>query len=449
MGLENVIKFVVGLSPATESQVNQLCTLCVIERKKVNDPFHVTATGLLLNFLRTVSSYEIELLRECDSDSAKLRILTEALINAPVITVSPTRIFVGQRGAELLGYFTEEQSREFLRKVYGCVLKPNPVGGVTMCRNNTHGDEGFHCDDYVVGFLQKFPCTALEVGRVVAVDTNIPVDLLPLLTSGVSEVLYIESCILLCGRNNAGRCDTVSVKTQSASPTLTVHVKLANVSGLRQLRECDVTLPTVRGLSLTGCRDVDICQLSCTFTQLRQLEVDLFNCTLVYGADFRSLHGMRALNLTNCEVKLREWKQLCPQLTVLSIERFNGCYSPLSWADVGQWQSLQTLSLAGCGTVSLCQCRQQCPNLRHLQIWDCLACVDDVDSPWWLLQTLKLETIFTIPYVRDITCLVRRRMRLTKEEAIQTLKDICPSARIFFDWQLPPGKLVRRVYSKV
>ena len=73
LDLENVVKFIVGLSAV---HGRELCSLFVIKQQHVN----------MGNFTQSVYSYELQLLRECTADCVKS--MTEALINAPVITVS-------------------------------------------------------------------------------------------------------------------------------------------------------------------------------------------------------------------------------------------------------------------------------------------------------------------------------------------------------------------------
>ena len=216
----------------------------------------------------------LELLQECTDDSVKAD-MAEALLNAPVSKISGKHAYVNNHGAEqLLDIFAVEQSHQFLTKAYNCVLRSNSVSGVTMCRNNTAcGNGPFVFDSYVVGCLQKFQCTALEMGRDMKVEhSDITVDLLPLLTLGVSEKLDISNCKLLCGQRDQQvdhRDDTGAV------PSTALHLELSCTTGVNQLRGCDVTLPHVGRLDLKDCGDVDICGLSHAFTQLCELTVEV------------------------------------------------------------------------------------------------------------------------------------------------------------------------------
>ena len=73
MGLESIIRFIVGLSP---SHGQELCGLFVIKQQKVG----------YRDLHQSVYSCELELVKECSDDSVKSA-MAEALINAPVITV--------------------------------------------------------------------------------------------------------------------------------------------------------------------------------------------------------------------------------------------------------------------------------------------------------------------------------------------------------------------------
>ena len=297
---------------------------------------------------------------------------------------------------------TDEQlDHQFLAKAYDCVVKEKVSGQITMSWKKTNSDKPFVCDSYVVGCLKKYRCTALDMGRgMMAVHSDIPVHLLPMLASGISEKLHISHCTLVCGRNNVNRHNLVK-EMQSASPT--VCVDLRNVRGTQQLKDCDVKLPNVRELWLGECGEVNIFQLSHTFTQLCELEVVLHS-SLVYtnSADFRPLNGMRKLRLWTCgKVKLREWTQLCPHLTdLVEIKCCQMSWDGVTAGSLYQWRSLQVLSLSDCGEVRPCRLRQLCPALKELDIANCEVCADDVSwdgvtagslYQWRSLQVLSLS----------------------------------------------------------
>ena len=284
--------------------------------------------------------------------------------------------------------------------------------------------QSFVCDSFMVRSLQKFQCTTLEMGEEMRlVDSRIPVDLIPLLTSGVSRYLHIRDCKLLLPGDDVGRRD-VADQTKSVAPE--VKVELWNVRGTRPLENCHGTAPNVRQLELYCCGDVDICGLSQTFTQLWWLEVNEFN-RLVYSDEWRPLRGMKTLCLFYCgEAKLCVLRQLCPQLTELWI---GGCQ--VLWPDVrSQWLSLQTLRLWYLNEVKLCQVAQLSPCLGELWIWGksstagCAVCVDDAAGQLQSVQTLELQDSY----------LVQRGRRLTKEEARQILRHMYPSATIYISF---------------
>ena len=404
MGLENVVKFIVGLS-ATPGQ--KLGSLFVVKQQDVKWDN--------IKSKQSVYSYELQLLRECTADGVNS--VAEALINAPVITVSGDHSDVKNSGAEqLVDMWNPEQSRQFLAKAYGCEVKENLSGHVTMSRANDVWP--FVCDSFVVRCLQKFRCTALEMGpEMFLVHSRIPVDLFPLLTSGVSRYLHIEDCKLLPGGDVERR--DIANKTKSVAP----KVKLWDVSGRRQLGDCHVRLANVEDLELWYCGDVNIWELSQTFTQLWRLRVG--SGRLVYSYDWKPVNEMKELELCYCgEAKLCVLRQLCPQLTGLVI---SGCQ--VSWPDVrSQWRSLQKLHLLSLDEVKLCQVAQLSPCLEELRICGksstdaCAVCVD-VAGQLQSLQTLRLDGSY----------LVQRGRRLTEEEARQTLTHIYPSATIHID----------------
>ena len=68
--------------------------------------------------------------------------------------------------------------------------------------------------------LQKFHCTALEMSTEMWVGySDIPADLLPMLTLGVSKNLDIRDCKLL-GRGDDVECCDAANKTRTTSPTV-------------------------------------------------------------------------------------------------------------------------------------------------------------------------------------------------------------------------------------
>ena len=201
LGLENITRFVVGLSPDVAQQLH---SLFVIKQQKIWDSGY-----------QTVYSYQLQLLHESEVKSG----MAEALCNAPVISVSGEHECVRHSGADqLLDVFTVEQSHQFLAKAYDCVINSNSVNDVTMCRINTDRGKCLVCDSYVMRCLLKFRCTALEVCEHMWVqDNDISVELLTLLTSAVNEKMSIEDCRLLC----AGSGEYIDRLLQSMpAPTL-------------------------------------------------------------------------------------------------------------------------------------------------------------------------------------------------------------------------------------
>ena len=184
--LKNVTRFVVGLSPDVAQQLH---SLFVITQQKIGSS----------GYCQSDYSYQLQLLQE----SEVKRAMAEALCNAPVITLSRRHHQVKHNGADqLLDVFTVDQSHQFLAKAYDCEIKSNSVRRVTMCRTNTDRDKKFLCDSYVVRCLQKFCCTALEMGEEMwVVDTDITVHLLIMLISAVSDELSIVGCRLLCAES--------------------------------------------------------------------------------------------------------------------------------------------------------------------------------------------------------------------------------------------------------
>ena len=90
--------------------------------------------------------------------------------------------------AEQLVDMFPEQTHQFLAKAYDCVVRYNSSGQMIMSRSNPDSYKSFVCDSYFVRCLQKFHCTALEMGReMLVVHSDIPVDLLSMLISGVGN----------------------------------------------------------------------------------------------------------------------------------------------------------------------------------------------------------------------------------------------------------------------
>ena len=283
LGLENVIMFMCGLLP---SCVRELVSLFVIRQQEVQYGY---ATPRPV-YIQPLYSYELGLLQECANGDIKQEI-AHALFNAAVINLSRQNALVKDRPnrvqqSGLLRIFTDHQCKTFLEKIYGRELKVGTDGCLTMSVTNRNGegcpsvprqrptagvirrtvrtiarrlrgkspprDKVFFCDSYVVGCLQMYDCTALDIVSemtLLVVHSDIPVDVLPMLTSGVCRQVDITHCTLLCGRNNVERCDVVN-KMQTASPR--VRVELMDVRGLRQLKDYDITLPNVGQLCANG-----------------------------------------------------------------------------------------------------------------------------------------------------------------------------------------------------
>ena len=248
LGLENVIKFVVGLSPQVG---RELCRLFVIKQQHMWNDFH-----------QSVYSYELELLQECTDNSVK-SVMAEALLNAPLITVSGRHFHViNNSGAEqLLNLFSVVQSRQFLSRAYDCV-EMNLADQKTMCRYNTETGKSYICDSYVVSYLQQLHCTAVKMGKTMAVtNTELPVDSLPLLISGVSEELFIHDCTVRGGESG---------------------------EHLRKLQQSTPTLPKI---TLEGCKEVPVDALLLLMSGVSE-ELVIVNCTVPGAESGEHIHGL-------------------------------------------------------------------------------------------------------------------------------------------------------------
>ena len=318
LGLENVIRFLVGLSP---SAGQQLSSLFVIKQRK-------TCNG----FYQSVYSYELDLLQECTNDGVKSAI-AEALLNAPVVSLPGEFDYVTNEGSALLDVLPDDKCKRFLEKAYNCSLNEDVDRRVTLCRCDS--ERHILCDGFLLGCLSRFGVTCLQMGDKIEVQrSEVSVGHLPLLTLGATEFILMESCTLLTGRN----CLRGSSAHLDSKPGLIID--LGRIKGLHLLKDCSIKLPRVSKLWLTNCGDVDICALSLTYTKLSTLRVNGGN-RLIYGQAFCPWQTLVNLRLWECPVKLMALTELCPCLVALAIWR---CRVSADGANC-QWQTLETLKM--------------------------------------------------------------------------------------------------------
>ena len=285
LGLENITRFIVGLSP---NVAQQLHSLFVIKQQKIRESGY-----------QSVYSYQLQLLQESEVKSA----MAEALCNAPAIAVSGSRGYVKHSGADqLLDVFTVEQSHQFLAKAYDCVINSSSEGDVTMCRMNSDRDKCLVCDSYIVRCLLKFNCTALEVCEDMWVhDCDISVDLLTLLTSAASEKLSIDDCRLQCAESGEHIDRLLQSMPAPALRKIDIDNSELPVDALRLLTSAvslKLSIDDCRLLYAESGQHIDRLLQSMSAPTLREIDID--NSEL-------SVNALRLLTLA-VSLKLSIWR---------------------------------------------------------------------------------------------------------------------------------------------
>ena len=304
--LENVIKFVVGLSPGT---AKQLCKLFVIKQQEVR--IEKDTEGDIQSDL----SYEITLLNECNDDSIKSAI-ARALLFAPVVSGHRSSDYANNTGSDkLLQYFSEQESlNNFMKKAYGCRLMTNSR---TVCWINPR--DRYVWDDFPLNLVKKHNYLVV-MQRLSIRKSTLTVGLL-LHIMAKTNYLILEDCILCGPAAETLNGDERVQLNECAADGQADHQVLVmrGVEGLDCLN--GVTVPGVGKLRMYQKEDMDLSLLSHSFTQLEQLHLKYTRKVWARtGIESRKWPNLKRLQVMNSDdVLLDALAGVCVQLDDLVI----------------------------------------------------------------------------------------------------------------------------------
>ena len=308
--LENVIKFVVGLSPAFTTQ---LCNLLVIKQQRLS-----CLEGSMSECPQCDLEYEMTLLNECNDDSTKSAMAT-ALLSAPVSAVHRSSTSAKNKWShQLLHYFNEQECLSFSEKAYGCHCV-----GTHECKTLRliNPRKRYVWDDFPVQFVQKYSYS-VQMEKLRIVGSALPVGRMSRRMAGV-KTLILMKCTL-CGtvadsRNKDG---TVRLRSDGAAETPAGPCRLHlhnSVAGLNCLSEA--TLPGIGKLFVYREKCLDLGLLSCTFTELTQLAISYVGPVELSTANgYRKWDKLKRLQVKDTDdIPLSIIAKVCTQLDDLLI----------------------------------------------------------------------------------------------------------------------------------
>lgn len=258
--LENVIKFLVGLSPDIAHQVG---SLFVIKQQKV---FGENKT------YQSLVHYEAELLQECPDQNTRSHMLT-ALANAPIV-VNNDEVLVVQDDTShhLLPLFDYRQRAIFLKTAYGCGLSKE---NRTLFRSRDI-DKDFVWDSFVVALVQRRNYS-IVMNKLVIGACELPVCMV---TENMTDVHHLElQNSTLCTEipDYMQSLDTAELaapatKVQTSKSNVSIrHIELWGVKGLHHLGQNDVILTGTKIFDLHLCKSVPLSLLKKVAPSLAQL----------------------------------------------------------------------------------------------------------------------------------------------------------------------------------
>lgn len=262
LGLENVIRFLVGLLPAT---TQQLFRLFVIRQSEMY------GAGWGVQYKNDIQ-YELDLLQECTDDKMKSA-LANALLDAPVVRDSEQRsgVTVANRGSyHLLNCFTDKQRQMFLQKVYNCQLC---VQDDRPTLRQVRDGRDVYWDSYVVGFVYLFNCS-IKMKKLYIGQSQLPIDMLSHNMTNVDELDLLDSTLV------EELPELSSLPSRQPPTRLTSSVCrmfLYKVQGVNRLYSH--TLPGTHRLELFQCAGViDMNRLSLVFPEVSEIQVRSNKC---------------------------------------------------------------------------------------------------------------------------------------------------------------------------
>lgn len=303
--LENVIKFLVGLSPEIAHQVG---SLFVIKHQKV------------LGENKTYQSlvhYEVELLQECADQNTQSHMLT-ALANAPIV-VNNDEVLVehGDTSHHLLPLLDYRKRAIFLKIAYGCELSKE---NRTLFRSRDI-DKDFVWDSFVVALVQRSNYS-IVMNKLVIGACDLPVCMVTGNMTGVRHLELQNSTLCTKIPDYIQPLDTAELaapatKVQTSSNVSIRHVELWGVKGLHHLGQNDIILTGTQSFNLHFCKSVPLSLLKNVAPSLAQLTLTATRAVL--DAD---LPKVKELHLAaNREVDLRLLSQRFSNLARLTLFR--------------------------------------------------------------------------------------------------------------------------------
>lgn len=394
--MQNVIKFLVGMSPEIAKQVSSLFVI-KLQKRSQTPPY----THLQLQ-------YELNMLEECGENTRP--VLIDALVNAPVeIEVAHETRYEHHNGRQLLKHFSREENVMFLRTVYGLELtQENEICHVS---NESNREDFCDWDRYCSDLACMFNCTIL-IDTLALRYCNVPVRMLSQNMRGVRS-LDLDN-ITLETSTMAGDTD----KDRDWG-SLLEQVKLTDINELGALDKCDVLTSRKSVLELRRCgNDVALSLLQKLFPALSILKL----CWTKPKYD-TPLTTVKHLSLKNSGRMnfdlLLQWNQLEP----LTIDKCTLLFGPPDGSVVKQNSMLGSLKLISCDDdLDLVSLLHSCRQLKSLSAINCKLLLNLNSAKKSLtLQEMKLTTS---------TFETTERHKLKLDDAMDCLRQLLPSTII-------------------
>ena len=280
--LENVIRFVVGLSSGVALH---LTDLFIIQQKKIY--FACYQSNL---------QYELDLIHECTNSKVKTE-LAMALLKAPARRgYGHTEDIARNRASsQLMDSYSEPERLDFLKKVYGITLDDDHS---TLVQINPRAETGrLMWDSYAVEYARYMHSYKLRMKDLQIAYSDVPVCMLANDIANIKN-LFLQHCTL-----KKITSDTKVVNTSA------VYMSLREIKGFQNLR--DITMANVQEVWMKRCgKTINLDLLQQTFPGVGEVSLD--GGKLVADPTATTLwHSVHRAAFINCIISLKLLSKMC------------------------------------------------------------------------------------------------------------------------------------------
>lgn len=410
--LENVLKFLVGLSPNIADQVS---SLFVIKQAKYG-PYY-----------KVVLRYELSLLKECDTENTRTR-LAAKLVDAPLLTIDETLLHVEHDVLAdfFFPYLCHEQHVTFLKKAYNYELQINPDQSTVLRRNSGEGgDRLVVLDNYVIALVYHYDCD-IQLNQVsIEIDCcDIPVSILSRNVTNV-RVLHISCSTLHENPDYLSALAMIDKPEPRQRPSTASNnrpletVIFSTVKGLNKLNKCGVVSTKPCFVSMMFCDDISLSALQMSFSGMNELTI--FNSAIVCDTALTTVKDLKVQYSATVDLVLL---YQCEQIDILLV---NNCKLLPDVRSTGFKSTLKELRLEACyGQVNLNVLFKACTHLKYVKLRECSLLLD-TNLAETIPQLLNLQTLHMLA---SPTKTPGREDVLTTDELERCFKRLCPLAKI-------------------